>query len=129
MKTITGVISSNAVWLDDEIANGIDLDYIAHCAECSNEEHDMCWETWGNETVLIGDWKLGQDGKYSPDKRGPNKYAAIVSECETQVVYSKTIAKVRAMSSPCFPGQADLDSGRGKIRAYTLPIEIIGEED
>jgi hypothetical protein len=129
MQAITGVISNNSVeWLDDEIAHkGIDLDYENHVKECPNDDHDSCWESNGSETYLIGDWKIQKDGKYAPNHKGD--YAAIVSECETQVVWSKHTVKVRAMCSPCFPGQADLNSGQGNIKAYTLPDDLIGNSD
>jgi hypothetical protein len=37
------------------------------------------------------------------------------------VVFSKRIVGVRSMCSPCYPNQADLDSGEGDFLAYALP--------
>jgi hypothetical protein len=49
------------------------------------------------------------DGKYEPDQNGKHGYAAVVGEIYTQVLWSKTVRRVRSLCSPCYPGQADLD--------------------
>ena len=78
------------------------------------------------ETYLLGDWELGEDGLYDvvPNCNGQG-YAAILGYLGgapiVHVQWSETIAHVRALCSPCCPGQADLDSGAGDILAYTLP--------
>jgi hypothetical protein len=122
---ITGVAQNNHVeWLYEEVADGIDLDFEAHCKECENEDHDFCWESNGSETYLIGSWIQGDDGRYSPDKTG--EYSAICGEFYTQVVYSK-YTKRTSLCSPCYPGQGDLDS-EGEYLVYDLPTELYGNE-
>jgi hypothetical protein len=91
------------------------------------DDHDGCGpEEQG--TVLIGSW-IKVDGKYEPDKSG--EYAAIVNETTTQVVWSRHTKRC-ALCSPCYPGQADLDTLPGKygdILAYCLPDDLMGNED
>jgi hypothetical protein len=72
--------------------------------------------------VLIGKWLKNSDGKYEADKSG--EYSAIVTECETQVVFSNNLKRC-ALCSPCFVGQGDLDS-EGEFLAYNLPDDILG---
>lgn len=120
---ITGVVAANSVsGIHEDITNGIDLDFEQHCKECRNEYHDDCWESQGDETVLIGKWKKSR-GKYAPDKSGD--FAAIVNEVYAQVVWSKTTKRV-ALCSPCYPGQGDLDSA-GDYLAFDFPAEMYQE--
>ena len=122
----TGVAQNNHVeWLHDEIYDGIDLDFEEHCKECPNEDHDLCWESNGSETVLIGSWKKDDQGLYEPDKDG--EYSAICGEIYTQVVWSKHTKRC-ALCSPCYPGQGDLDSS-GEFLCYDLPPDLYGEDD
>ena len=158
MEPITGVISSNKVaweFVDNEICPtceeieeeimkcdtcpecGGDLlqispDYV-ECEECL-EEYDMDGNLerieCSDHTKLIGDWIKDADGLYAPDEKG--EFAAIVTSSSfncVQVVWSKWTTNVRAMCSPCFPGQADLDSGEGNIVAYTLPDYLLENQE
>ena len=129
----TGVISANGIaWesvdneicvtceeIFEEIYNDETLDEEERQEEIENVECD-------DHTKLIGDWLKDEEGKYYPDENG--EYAAIVTSSTfncVQVVWSKYITEVRAMCSPCFPNQADLDSGKGNIRCYDLPDCLI----
>lgn len=152
----TGVVQSNRVeWLSDEEMAGINLSYEEaeqefraefareHGIEVDEvEEHDdwdeevMNWNDgyYGDsETYLIGSWKKDEDGhgQYVPDPDAEGaEYAAIVREFVVQVLWSKRVVRVRSMCSPCYPGQADLDSGEEEdgILAYALPLEVMGKE-
>lgn len=112
-----------------------DDDYpeVKRCNECEQEfdiENVFCED----HEKLIGDWKIitNKDGsiQYEPDENG--EFSAIVNSSSfstIQVVYSKFTTKVRAFCSPCFPNQADLDSGEGDILCYTLPDYLLPEEN
>ena len=101
--------------------------------ECQAEFSVESLECFDHEK-LIGDWKIitSKDGKiqYEPDETG--EFSAIVTDSTfncIQVVWSKYTTKVRAWCSPCFPHQADLDSGEGEIECYTLPEDLILKEE
>ena len=138
----TGVLSLNSApdWLFDEQCNGIDLGYedahadweaahrdecedIAAGEECSCESPDFGPDCSGPR--LIGAWKQDSQGRWEPDELDPahNGYAAIIRESVVQVVWSKHTTRAR-MCSPCYPGQADLDSpdDNGEL-CYSLPAE------
>ena len=75
---------------------------------------------------LIGDWEKNSDGLYEivPNCNGQGFAASIVWLGGAPLVvveWSTTIEHVRALCSPCCPGQANLDSGTGNIAAYTIP--------
>ena len=136
---VTGVIQNNSVeWLHEEICNGIDLNHAEHyseCKVCQSDEHCEESEMMECGDTLIGSWKKDHIGRYIPDESG--EYAAIVRECVTQVVWSKHTTRVRSLCSPCYPGQADLDSGEASKfpneghawLCYTLPPDIIGTRE
>ena len=100
------------------------------CMECNetfevdeDELFDMYCE---HEEKLLGDWKKNSEGLWEPDTT--KEFAAIVTSSTfncVQVVWSKYTREVRAMCSPCFPGQADLDSGAGNILCYDLPDYLV----
>lgn len=152
--TITGVISIHNVeweWIDDEICPTCERIYeeIENndvCPECGGDlvekardyiECEECLEEWDKDYALdmvecsdheklIGDWQKNKDGLWEPNETG--EFAAIATSSTfscVQVVWSKYTTKVRAMCSPCFPGQADLDSGEGNIETYTLPEYLL----
>ena len=148
---IVGVISNNsAEWLHEACDNGIDLSYEDFIDELRKEhegyrnskfagEHaddfDECEECEKSKeyyesdepTYLIGSWKL-VNGMYEPDTGG--EYAAKVSydafNC-TQVLWSRYASRSE-LCSPCFPGQADLDTP-GEYLAYQLPPDMFGDDD
>lgn len=136
MEPITGVISSNNVaweFVDNEICPNCEEAY-EEVENSGMDEADIdaftsvieCFD----HTKLIGDWKKDDEGYYIPDKSG--EFAAIVTSSTfncVQVVWSKWTTNVRAMCSPCFPGQADLDSGEGNIIAYTLPDYLLSNQE
>ena len=135
---VTGVVSNHSPeWLNDDVINGVDLDYETHCCDCGKEDHDDCWLDSPAGTVLIGFIECpftdpaawfsyinvhGSFG-YKPDPAA--EYSAIVKEIYTQVVASKWVQSCR-LCSPCYPGQGDLDSVDGNIVAYTLPPDVWG---
>lgn len=138
---LTGVVNGHGVeWLHDEVYNAISLDaeevQRAYDAGELSPEDMQAWDDglyeFYDETLLIGQWRKDEDsGQWVPDVDNPAfEYAAIWS-CESgsivQVVASRWIARVRSMCSPCYPGQADLDSGRGDILAYALPADMYGD--
>lgn len=145
---ITGVIQNNGSASDalyEDTLSGVDLDYIGYMEEhlrtckdklCSDDNHVEAIESYEAQepSYLIGDWTLMLDEKYDVDKNGRKGYAAIYSTERnvTQVVWSKYTTRVRALCSPCYPGQADLDSGKageGKgWLAFTLPPDYFEEE-
>lgn len=123
---ITGVETNNRIeFLTDEIysSNSINLTFETWVKEerpSIEEQEDYEWSN--DQTFLIGSWKKDSDGLYIPDQTG--EYSAIVGEIYTQVVWSRTTKKC-ALCSPCYPGQADLDS-TGEFLAYCLPDDLMG---
>lgn len=114
---ITGVQGVNhlpdAYW--DDTLNAVDLT----CEQCAdNGECDSSCDV--SHDLLVGDWKQDNNGQWEPDKNaGSHGYAAINRESVIQVVWSKHTQRA-ALCSPCYPGQADLDSP-GEYLAYCLP--------
>ena len=140
---VTGVISLNAVsqFVSDEIcgADSIDLGYVEakneFITEFQRQHHfrkptDQELEEFNDEfesspsDYLIGSWKQDRFGKYEHDT-SKGDYAAIVREDVVQVVWSKYVTKCKNLCSPCYPGQADVNSGKdepdGVFLAYNLP--------
>ena len=120
---ITGVLSNNSAsqFISGECDDGIDLDFENHINSPDHNDNDCdCMDFWeGSTTWLIGNWIKNNDGLYDFDPNG--EYAAIVGEVYTQVIFSK-YTKQCELCSPCYPGQADLDSN-GDYLAYNLPQE------
>ena len=137
---VTGVVSNHSPeWLTDDVINGVDLDYEAHCCDCVGQDgyHDDCWLDDSQDTVLIGfaecqpddpdAWfsHIGACGSLAYKLDPAASYSAIVGEVYTQVVASKWAQSCR-LCSPCYPNQGDLDSVDGNIVAYTLPPDVWG---
>ncbi len=128
-KPVTGVANiSDIAWefIDNERCLTCDeiLEEAEQEAAASNEEtpEDLAdfLECDSSHTKLIGDWIQGEDGKWDSDPAG--EYAAIVGEIYVQIVFSKTTKRC-ALCSPCYPGQADLDTP-GEFLCYALPEDI-----
>lgn len=123
---ITGVLNVGDVaweWVDDEICltcDEIEAEAIAEDGEDADLDFIECDPS---HTRIFGDWLLNEDGKYEPDKNG--EFAAISNEATVQVVWSKTTARA-ALCSPCYPGQADMDTP-GDFLAYTLPDYLLSK--
>ena len=124
---ITGVVSNNQVvqFISDEMTNGVNLDWEDHINSDDHPDNDnyceICeyWEDY-NSTYLIGEWILDTNThQYEYDPNG--KYAAIVREDVTQVVFSQHTRRSN-LCSPCYPGQGDIGSD-GEYLAYDLPSE------
>lgn len=112
------------------LRNGVTQD---HAYDPCEDEHDGCGPDERGD-VLIGSWKKDADGKWEPDPDAEGaEYAAIVREIYTQVVWSKTVVRVRSLCSPCFPGQADVDHDdlvtEGGYLAYDLPADMYGDHE
>ena len=112
-QIVTGVASVHGPeWLWDEVDYGESIDLT--CIECHLENddsqdvyYDMCDGCDMSHEYLIGSWRKDSEGLYEPDPDG--EYSAIVRESVVQVVYSRWVQLVWP-TSPCFPGQGDLDS-------------------
>ena len=132
---ITGVIhnTNQAEFLLDEIQynEACNLDFERHVNECEDCKHDLLCEVMENweysdNTILIGDWILDtKTNLWESDHTGSSKYAAIVGEIYTQIVWSKYASKSQ-LCSPCYPGQGDL-SNKGDFLTYDLPTDIYGD--
>lgn len=145
---VVGVIDANSCreWIYEEINAGTDLGLIEHLSECEDHKSGRgcdCEVDWGR--VLIGDWKKswvwrmpgGREVKaHTPGskrhqvwvevKDGPNSYSAMYNKSgyTIQVTWSKWIFQDARWCSPCYPGQADLNSDGGGVVAYQLPPEL-----
>lgn len=131
---VTGVMNcTQAVW-EEAMSEGVDLsfdqferDYWAEHGCAPPDEVLECLEIDEPE-YIIGDWKQNDLGVWEavPDCEGKG-FAAILGWLGgapiVHVVWSRTVRTVLSMCSPCCPGQADLDSGQGEIKAYALPAE------
>ncbi len=121
---ITGVLNINsAEWLNEDITNGIDLDFEEHIKECKNEYHDECYNNDTPSTVLIGYKKNDKTGLYDIDE--DKEYSAIINEVYAQITHSQYVSRCD-LCSPCYPGQGDLDN-KGDYLAYTLPTDVFGD--
>lgn len=131
---VTGVINANSLSaeaISDEFwGNGIDLsfeEYIQEHGEDAAEEY----EANGDETYLCGFYKKeeGPDaGKYVPDPDAPCSAILSTDRNVIQVVRSNWIVKDARWCSPCYPGQADLDSTDGGVVAYSVPQDWFDKE-
>lgn len=81
------------------------------------EEYGELYHTPG--LILIGDWVKDDAGLYEPDQAG--EFAAIVDyDSNVVMVKHSKVTKRCALCSPCYPGQADLES-EGEYLGYDLP--------
>ena len=146
---------NNVEWIHEEVDGGNSIDitdldmtdnYVAEMTDTYRRENDLDddWtpdaeqiDDWMQDFYdhgygdsvghqhLIGDWILGDDGKYDYDKSGV--YSALV-DYESNLIYvywSKYVSRA-ALGSPCIAGMCDLDSD-GDYLAYDLPPELYGE--
>jgi hypothetical protein len=133
MSYVTGVIQANNVSSeavsDEFMGNGIDLTYEEYIEE-NGEDAAEDYESNGDSTYLCGFYKKeeGPDkGEYVPD---PDASVSAIFRADSnviQVVRSKWIVRDARWCSPCYPGQADLDSTGGGVEAYTLPEDWFDE--
>jgi hypothetical protein len=142
-EVLTGVIDNNSVpniWDEIDSDSTVNLTYAnalrEHAVSCEDEDcisddhypETNGWDSDGDDTRLIGDWKFDEmTGDCEPDTEGKKGFAAIVRESVSQVVWSRAIAKRKSMCSPCYPMQADLDSGTGTIPCYAFPADMMEE--
>jgi len=137
----TGVVHNNAAeWLSDEMYDGINLTYEEALAEYEADPQawldeygfdetpetfrfDESWESFGNETYLLGGWTQDENGQYEPDTT--SEYSAVSGETYTQVIHSQYVERC-ALCSPCYPGQASIGDN-GDYLAYTLPLSLWGD--
>jgi hypothetical protein len=142
---VPGVISQNRLnweYIDDEICldcKDIYEDIHKEQQECScdGEGCDLCEHLVDeldnvecfDHVKIIGDWKKGEDGQYTPDENG--EFAAVLSSStfnDCTVVWSKFIKKNVALCSPCAPGQASIES-HGEYSCYDLPEYLKYKEE
>jgi len=122
---IAGVVQNNEIYyLGDEIQSGIDLQWEAHKRKCRKKDHDSCYDSDGEQEVLIGQWKRQGKKGWIPDITG--EYAAIVGEIYTIVYWSRHTAR-HALCSPCYAGCGDIDTA-GEFLTYTLPDDVMLEQ-
>ncbi len=126
-QILTGVINIYTVHselIDKIFQDGVDLDYLQYIEENGkNAAEDYECE---NPTILLGfkkddndEWDTDEDAEYSLKYNG--------NQATIQVVHSKYIKKNCAICSPCYPGQADLES-IGDLTAYALNAGDISKE-
>jgi len=127
MSIVTGVIQANNVSseavINEFMNNGVDLGFEEYLAENGEDAADDYMDN-GDSTYLCGFYKKeeGPDaGKYVPDPDAPCSAIFSADRNVIQVVRSKWVVRDARWCSPCYPGQADLDSTGGGIEAYTLP--------
>lgn len=102
---------------------------VAHDYDPDESEHERCGPQ-ERGTILIGSWKLDPETKkFEPDETG--EYAAICNEIYAQVVWSKTVVRVKSLCSPCYPGQANVERDEivteGGYLAYDFPASLYGD--
>lgn len=147
---VTGVIVSNGERVNQDVlhdywTSGVNSSWMmaleTHKKECTDANckaysHDR-WrdtaETTPDDTHLIGSWRynsMAEDLQFEVDKERGD-FAAVYHQNTIQVVWSKELIRVKSWCSPCYPNQADLDSGNagpvGGILAYDLPQEFYNE--
>ena len=126
---VTGVISVHSVsefLIEDIFNNGIDLDYEAYIEENGDDQETIDMYEMQEPEILLGFVK-GSDGKYDVDKDAEISLIYNGSFNTIQVVRSKYIKMGLRPCSPCFPGQADLDTNDGNLWAWSLDKEDISE--
>jgi len=128
---IGGVVPAyNVQWLIDEMMEeGVDLGYenfVKGMRErgFTEEKIERESEDFEGGTYLLGFIK-NDDGLYEPDPEAD--ISAIWNKQHVQIVRSETI-KRRALCSPCFPGQGDLDTP-GDYLTYCVPEEYYDYEE
>ncbi len=132
----TGVLDTASIkpdMLDEQlINNAIDIAWeeaIEGKTQDEIEELGDCWEC--SDTTYLYGFIKDADDKYIPD---PDQDLSVIvnmgNGCTLQILQSKYIIDNVGFCSPCYPGQADLDSD-GNLTAYILPPEyfIKGEFD
>jgi rubredoxin len=103
------------------------LDADGYCPECNwNKDNAIEQSECVDHEKLLGNWKKDDEGYYEPNTEG--EYAAILTSStfnRIQVVWSKHTER-HGLCSPCFPGQADIDSN-GEYLCYVLPKDLMEE--
>lgn len=138
-KPVTGVLSWYSLAdfvLDELIDSGIDVLWESYKKECESElvgedlEQALEFAEFDTVEILVGfthNENADQRDLYDIDQSA--EFSAVISNgngCPTiQVLQSKYTTRVKSYCSPCYPNQADLDSGKGDILTYTLPPDMI----
>lgn len=140
MEPLPGVMNATQAFFDECFYgdSSIDLSWEMFCREYrlthdlpeDAEIPDEICEVFEDDepNYLIGDWDQDKDGLYfvSPNCNGMGFAARLGYLGGAPLItvhWSKFTRHVRAMCSPCCPGQADLDSGDGNIEAYAPPMD------
>lgn len=129
IEITTGVFEQNDLeFINEEIDNAIDLEYVEHLAQCQDRDCiDRDHDYWENQepAYLIGFRYNETTEEYDPDPAA--EYSAIWSGTTIQVVKSEWYIR-GGLCSPCFPGQVDATTD-GDILAYSIPPDVIGYTD
>lgn len=120
----TGVLNANIPeWIHEEFYNAIDLMY----EEFKKETPRKYWESYESmeSDYLLGDW-VKYRGLFQSSKLG--EYSAIYRSDSNviQVIKSQWYKKDVRFCSPCYPNQADLETGYGDLYAFDLPFDLYG---
>lgn len=111
-----------------------EMDSLQDEAEAYASEEMECWES-SDGGILVGDWEdtgeKTREGYPIYDVKPDAEWAGIYSQFAgalIQVVFSKWAAHSHH-TSPCFPGQADLDTeGSRDMIGYCLPPDLLDEK-
>lgn len=97
-----------------------------HALETGEEVDYDQLECDSSHQKLMGDWVLDTNtNQWDVNKAGDEGYSALMNEDTIQVIWSRWTER-HALCSPCYPGQADVDS-KGEFLCYVLPPELRGE--
>ena len=124
---ITGVISChslNSFFLDDTMSNSVDLLYEEYIEE-NGEEAANEYDSDHGEYIL--GFKKNKEGLWVEDKDEPISLIYYTDRTDIQILHSRFIKIGCRPCSPCYPGQADLDSSGGTLVAYCVSPEDTGE--
>lgn len=131
-RVYTGVVSwwSLDAWcLSDLIDSGDDVLWNSYAYENRDDPNfESVSDSYDADSTLVyfGFTYDADTDQYDIDLNA--EFSAIVSNqngCPTiQIVASKHYKRVRAMCSPCYPGQCDIDSGDGWLLCYSLPPDM-----
>lgn len=126
---LTGVINVNDVdsFLIDEIfSDGVDLDFEGYIEENGDDQEMIDMYEMDSPTILLGFIK-DDDGKYDIDENAEYSIKYNGEHNTIQVVHSKYIKMALNACSPCYPGQADLETNEGLLFAWSLKKEDVNE--
>jgi len=123
----TGVISCHSLdcfILDAIMLHGIDLLYEEYIKENGQDAADDYYSDHGE--YILG-FKKNKEGLWVENKDEPLSLIYYTDRTDIQVLHSRFIKIGCQQCSPCYPGQADLDSSDGTLVAYCVSPEDTNE--